>query len=191
MGLTCRQQAREPGHLLRAVQALHRVHRALRSRGAAAWPDRRYPGHRPGRAQGIALHTIGQRRGLGIAAGQPLFVTELQPATNTVVVGGPEALLKSSCRLDEVNWIEGDAAERAAPRHRASALSRRRGAVLGRARRRRAARRPSTSRRRRSRPARRWCCTTASMSSAAARSPANRAAFGYTPGLSRHADATR
>jgi len=36
-----------------------------------------------------------------------VFVTELQPATNTVVVGGPEALLKSSCRLDEVNWIEG------------------------------------------------------------------------------------
>jgi tRNA-uridine 2-sulfurtransferase len=61
-----------------------------------------------GEHRGIALHTIGQRRGLGLATGQPLFVTELQPATNTVVVGGPDALLKSECRLDEVNWIPGD-----------------------------------------------------------------------------------
>src|SRR5579864_2896759 len=58
---------------------------------------------------GIALHTVGQRRGLGIATGQPLFVTELDPATNTVVVGGPEELLQSSCTLDEVNWIAGEA----------------------------------------------------------------------------------
>ena len=34
-------------------------------------------------------------------------MTELQPETNTVVVGGPEALLTSHCRLDEVNWIAG------------------------------------------------------------------------------------
>jgi tRNA-specific 2-thiouridylase len=64
-------------------------------------------GHVLGEHRGVALHTIGQRRGLGIATGQPLFVTSLEPATNTVVVGGPEALLKSSCRLDEVNWIAG------------------------------------------------------------------------------------
>jgi tRNA-uridine 2-sulfurtransferase len=61
-----------------------------------------------GEHRGLALHTVGQRRGLGIAAGQPLFVTSLQPETNTVVVGGPEHLLKSSCTLEEVNWIEGD-----------------------------------------------------------------------------------
>ncbi len=64
-------------------------------------------GTRVGEHRGVALHTIGQRRGLGIAAGQPLFVTELRPEDNTVVVGGPEALLSSSCRLDEVNWIDG------------------------------------------------------------------------------------
>ncbi len=61
-----------------------------------------------GEHRGVALHTIGQRRGLGIAAGQPLFVTELRPEDNTVVVGGPEALLKSSCVLEEVNWIDGE-----------------------------------------------------------------------------------
>jgi tRNA-uridine 2-sulfurtransferase len=62
-----------------------------------------------GEHKGVALHTVGQRRGLGIATGQPLFVTGLVPETNTVVVGGPEELLKSTCSLDEVNWIDGAA----------------------------------------------------------------------------------
>src|SRR6202048_2461800 len=61
-----------------------------------------------GEHKGVALHTVGQRRGLGIATGQPLFVTSLQPETNTVVVGRPEDLLKSSCRLEEVSWIVGE-----------------------------------------------------------------------------------
>ncbi|HET6314863.1 MAG TPA: tRNA 2-thiouridine(34) synthase MnmA [Chloroflexota bacterium] len=60
-----------------------------------------------GEHRGVALHTIGQRRGLGIAAGQPLFVTELRPDSNTVVVGGPQALRRSSCTLDEVSWLSG------------------------------------------------------------------------------------
>jgi tRNA-specific 2-thiouridylase len=60
-----------------------------------------------GEHRGIAMHTVGQRRGLGIAAGAPMFVTRLEPETNTVVVGPPEELLKRSCRLQEVNWIEG------------------------------------------------------------------------------------
>jgi tRNA-uridine 2-sulfurtransferase len=60
-----------------------------------------------GEHRGVALHTVGQRRGLGIAAGQPLFVTTLVPETNTVVVGGPQDLLKSTCRLEEVSWVAG------------------------------------------------------------------------------------
>lgn len=60
-----------------------------------------------GEHRGIALHTVGQRRGLGIAVGQPLFVTGLVPETNTVVVGNSRDLLKSTCRLDEVSWIDG------------------------------------------------------------------------------------
>jgi tRNA-specific 2-thiouridylase len=61
-----------------------------------------------GEHRGVALHTVGQRRGLGIAAGQPLFVTGIEPSTNTVVVGPPSELLKSTCRLEEVNWIAGE-----------------------------------------------------------------------------------
>src|SRR5947209_6697489 len=40
-----------------------------------------------GEHKGIALHTVGQRRGLGLTSSEPLFVTSLEPATNTVVVG--------------------------------------------------------------------------------------------------------
>ncbi|GAC1318907.1 MAG: tRNA 2-thiouridine(34) synthase MnmA [Chloroflexota bacterium] len=60
-----------------------------------------------GEHKGVALHTIGQRRGLGIAAGEPLFVTNIQPETHTVVVGPSEALLRTSCSVAEVNWIDG------------------------------------------------------------------------------------
>jgi tRNA-specific 2-thiouridylase len=61
-----------------------------------------------GEHRGIALHTVGQRRGLGVAAGQPLFVTGLDASTNTVVVGGRDDLLQSSCVLEDVNWIAGE-----------------------------------------------------------------------------------
>jgi len=62
-----------------------------------------------GEHRGIALHTVGQRRGLGIATGTPQFVTQVVPETNTVVVGSADDLLTASCRLEEVNWIEGSA----------------------------------------------------------------------------------
>ena len=43
-----------------------------------------------------------------MAAGQPLFVTSLEPETNTVVVGGADDLLRSACQLEDVNWIAAD-----------------------------------------------------------------------------------
>jgi tRNA-uridine 2-sulfurtransferase len=61
-----------------------------------------------GEHRGVALHTVGQRRGLGVAAGQPLFVTSLEPLTNTVVVGGADDLLRSACQLEDVNWVAAD-----------------------------------------------------------------------------------
>ena len=61
-----------------------------------------------GEHRGVALHTVGQRRGLGIATGEPVFVTGIEASTNTVVVGGAGDLLKAACELDEVNWIAGD-----------------------------------------------------------------------------------
>ncbi|MFC4271093.1 tRNA 2-thiouridine(34) synthase MnmA [Sneathiella chungangensis] len=58
-----------------------------------------------GRHSGIINYTIGQRRGLGIATGSPLYVVRIDPDRNRVVVGPQEALLVSKLTLREVNWI--------------------------------------------------------------------------------------
>lgn len=58
-----------------------------------------------GRHKGIPHYTIGQRRGLGIAAARPLYVTGLDLANNRVVVGEKEGVLKKSLIADKTNWI--------------------------------------------------------------------------------------
>jgi tRNA-specific 2-thiouridylase len=63
-------------------------------------------GQRVGTHQGIALHTVGQRRGLGLATKEPRYVTGLDSATNTVMVGALDDLLKSECELEDVNWVK-------------------------------------------------------------------------------------
>jgi tRNA-specific 2-thiouridylase len=62
-----------------------------------------------GRHDGIIHFTVGQRRGLGVAAGHPLYVVQLDAATRRVIVGPREALRRSRMQLREVNWI-GDGA---------------------------------------------------------------------------------
>jgi tRNA-specific 2-thiouridylase len=58
-----------------------------------------------GRHGGIGRFTIGQRRGLGVAASEPLFVVRLEPDTARVVVGPQRALFRRHVRLAEVNWL--------------------------------------------------------------------------------------
>jgi tRNA-specific 2-thiouridylase len=58
-----------------------------------------------GRHDGIIHFTVGQRRGIGIAAGHPLYVVRLDAAARRVVVGPREALRTSRIRLRDVNWI--------------------------------------------------------------------------------------
>jgi len=58
---------------------------------------------------GIIHFTVGQRRGLGIAAGHPLYVVRLDAPSRRVVVGPREALRTSRIRLRAVNWL-GDGA---------------------------------------------------------------------------------
>jgi tRNA-specific 2-thiouridylase len=60
-----------------------------------------------GRHDGIAFYTPGQRRGLGIAAGQRLYVQKVQPSTNTIVLGREEGLLSSSCLVNDLNVFNG------------------------------------------------------------------------------------
>jgi tRNA-uridine 2-sulfurtransferase len=64
-------------------------------------------GRRLGRHDGIAFYTPGQRRGLGVAAGERLYVHEVQPSTNTVVLGPEDGLLSSSCLLKDLNVFDG------------------------------------------------------------------------------------
>src|SRR6201999_1076425 len=66
-----------------------------------------------GRHQGIIHFTVGQRKGLGIAAGAPLYVLRLDAATRRVVVGPREALRMDRIVLRDVNWIGGGALDRA------------------------------------------------------------------------------
>jgi tRNA-specific 2-thiouridylase len=58
-----------------------------------------------GRHEGHHRFTIGQRRGVGVALGYPLFVTGKNPAENTVTVGPREDLLRTGCSADQVNWL--------------------------------------------------------------------------------------
>ena len=59
-----------------------------------------------GQHDGIAFYTPGQRRGLRLAAGQRLYVQQVQPSTNTVVLGPEEGLLRSSCVITELNVLD-------------------------------------------------------------------------------------
>ena len=58
-----------------------------------------------GRHDGIIHYTIGQRRGLKVALGEPLFVIKLDARHNTVLVGPREALLVNLIALRDVNWL--------------------------------------------------------------------------------------
>lgn len=58
-----------------------------------------------GRHEGVAGFTIGQRRGLGIAVGKPLYVTRLDAHSNTVTVGPHAELLAPGLMAERVNWL--------------------------------------------------------------------------------------
>ena len=58
-----------------------------------------------GRHEGIHNFTIGQRKGLGVATGSPLYVVEIRGDRKEVVVGGAEALLSKTLRAKDCNWI--------------------------------------------------------------------------------------
>ena len=62
-----------------------------------------------GRHEGIFHYTIGQRRGIGIAAAEPLYVLHLDPAHARVVVGPREALETHKVVLRAMNWLGGGA----------------------------------------------------------------------------------
>lgn len=82
----------------------------------AAWLERRGCGCPPGdlldeagqvigRHRGIHRYTIGQRRGLGFAAGRRVFVSDIDPMRNTVTLSSGDGLWVSEAFAGEVNWL--------------------------------------------------------------------------------------
>jgi len=66
-----------------------------------------------GQHEGIIHFTIGQRRGLGISVGEPLYVIKLEPETRRVVVGPESALEETEVYIKDVNWLgAGDSPSR-------------------------------------------------------------------------------
>jgi tRNA-specific 2-thiouridylase len=59
-----------------------------------------------GRHEGIAFYTPGQRKGLGLATGKRLYVNQVIPETNTIVVGSQEELATWECCVSELNLFE-------------------------------------------------------------------------------------
>jgi len=70
-----------------------------------------------GRHDGIIHFTVGQRRGLGVATGAPLYVVRLDAHSRRVVVGPREALRTSLIRLREVNWLGAGTVEEVLESH--------------------------------------------------------------------------
>jgi tRNA-specific 2-thiouridylase len=62
-----------------------------------------------GRHPGVTRFTVGQRRGLNVAVGDPLFVVKIEPELKRVVVGPREALMTASLMMKEINWLGEEA----------------------------------------------------------------------------------
>ena len=59
-----------------------------------------------GTHDGYPFYTIGQRKGLGMAFGKPMFVTEIRPETNTVVLGEEQDLVRNGMTVGQINWMK-------------------------------------------------------------------------------------
>ncbi len=61
-----------------------------------------------GKHDGIINYTVGQRRGIGVAAAEPLYVVKLDAEKNRVLVGPKSALYSQSVSVRDLNWLGGD-----------------------------------------------------------------------------------
>lgn len=61
-----------------------------------------------GQHEGLAAYTIGQRKGLGISASEPLYVLAIRPAENALVVGTAAELGSDKCLVEEIHYVSGE-----------------------------------------------------------------------------------
>ena len=59
--------------------------------------------------KGIIHYTVGQRKGLGLAMGHPVFVTEIRPDTNEVVIGENADVFASKLYANKLNFMAAEA----------------------------------------------------------------------------------
>ena len=85
----------------RYADIIRRMHPEALARGEIVHLDGRVLGEH----EGIVNYTVGQRKGLGVSAGEPLYVVRLEHRTGRVIVGPREALKTHTVRLRDVNWL--------------------------------------------------------------------------------------
>jgi tRNA-uridine 2-sulfurtransferase len=61
-----------------------------------------------GRHRGIAFYTVGQRHGLGLASGQPLYIIRIEPESNRIVLGPEKELYSRTLTARDLSWISGE-----------------------------------------------------------------------------------
>ncbi len=66
-------------------------------------------GKKLGQHRGIAFYTIGQRHGLGLASGKPLYIIRIEAENNRIVLGNEEELYSRKLTARKLNWISGKA----------------------------------------------------------------------------------
>jgi tRNA-specific 2-thiouridylase len=66
-------------------------------------------GKKLGQHRGIAFYTIGQRHGLGLASGKPLYVIRIEPEHNRIVLGPEKELSSQKLTAQKLSWISGKA----------------------------------------------------------------------------------
>jgi tRNA-specific 2-thiouridylase len=72
-------------------------------------PIRDASGRVLGHHQGLPAYTIGQRKGLGIAATEPLYVLAIEPTENALIVGTAEDLGRDECLVEDMRYVSGQA----------------------------------------------------------------------------------
>lgn len=71
-------------------------------------PIVRRDGHVIGQHQGLANYTIGQRKGLGVSASEPLYVVGMHPHRNALIVGTCDELGATTLTAGRANWVSGE-----------------------------------------------------------------------------------
>jgi tRNA-specific 2-thiouridylase len=110
------------------------VRGALRDRTAwepAAGPIVDADGERVGEHAGAAGYTVGQRQGLGVALGEPRYVSRVDPRSNTIVLARRQDLETNTVELEDVRFIAGTAPAGDSEPFRADLRVRHRGSLVG------------------------------------------------------------